>query len=150
MKTLLVSVLLVGLALPAAAADRTLIERAHAAPLQVVAHCDSQSSRWEGGSIFTESDVSVLETVRGVPGQRLVVRQRGGEVDGIGQRVTHVSLLKPGRTYLLLLTEDTAVNWVPIASGVKLVDVSAEGVQTVAGRPLAQVLAELRDLGGVD
>ncbi len=59
------------------------------APLQLVGRCDSCSSRWEGGSIYSYCEVSVLRVVRGAPqGDTVVVRQRGGVVDGLAQKVS--------------------------------------------------------------
>ena len=121
-------------------------ECAASAPLQVVARCQSRSSQWEGGSIFSYSQVSVLRTIAGTPDPSLVVRQRGGEVDGVGQRVSHVASLEPGRTYLLFLQRDGAA-WSPTAEGVNPVALASNGEQTVGGEPLEEVLAEL---GGAD
>ena len=119
------------------------LERAADAPLQVVAVCQSRTSHWEGGSIYSDSDVSVLRVIRGAPDLTLVVRQRGGEVDGIGQKVSHIKLLEPGKSYLLFLTPGESGNWSPISKGVNPITAVADLVESVAGEPLDQVLAEL-------
>jgi hypothetical protein len=117
-------------------------QRAAGAPLQVVAQCQSRSSQWEGGSIYSYSQLSVLRTIAGSPDPALVVRQRGGEVDGVGQRVSNVALLEPGRTYLLFLRRDGAV-WTPTAAGVNPVVEGGDGEQRVGGEPLDEVVAAL-------
>jgi hypothetical protein len=121
------------------------IDRAQGAPLQLVGRCDSRSSRWEGGSIFSYCEVSVLRIVHGAPPQTLSVRQRGGDVDGMAQRVTHVSLMEPGRSYLLFLVPDASGSWSPTSKGLyPLVDVPELG-PTVGGEALDEVI---RELGG--
>jgi hypothetical protein len=126
----------------AGAAGLSWPERAAGAPLQVVARCQSRSSQWEGGSIYSYSQMSVLRTITGTPDPSLVVRQRGGEVDGVGQSVSHVALLEPGSTYLLFLRRD-GVAWSPTAGGVNPVALASDGEQTVGDEPLEEVLAEL-------
>ena len=140
LRTLVLGVVLA--AAPVLASGVSWPERAADAPVQIVARCDSRSSRWEGGSIYSYSEVSVLQVVRGSPGDPLVVRQRGGEVDGVGQKVTHVSLLEPGRSYLLFLDGDASSGWSPTSNGVNVVE-EGDGGQTVAGEPLDRVLSEL-------
>ena len=132
----------IGLAFPLLAAQASWVERARDAPLALVARCEAQSSRWEGGSIYTYSEVAALRVVRGVPAHSVIVRQRGGDVDGIGQRVSHQSLLEPGRTYLLFLAQDSSSSWSPTSTGVNLVDDSPDG-QIVGGQTLEQVIGEL-------
>lgn len=117
-------------------------QRAAGAPLQVVARCQSRSSQWEGGGIYSYSQLSVLRTIAGTADPALVVRQRGGEVDGVGQRVSHVALLEPGRIYLLFLRRDGAA-WTPTAAGVSPVVEKDDGEREVGGEPLDEVVAEL-------
>jgi hypothetical protein len=143
-RTLVLGVVAAAAAAPALASGLSWPQRAGDAPLQIVARCDSRTSRWEGGTIYSYSEVSVLQVVKGAPGDRLTVRQRGGEVDGIGQKVSHVSLLEPGRSYLLFLDVDPTSAWSPTSSGVNVLEESDTG-QTVGGEPLEQVLS---DLGG--
>jgi hypothetical protein len=128
------------------AADPPWRERAADAPLQIVARCQSRYSQWEGGSIYSYSELSVLRTIVGTPGPTLVVRQRGGEVDGVGQRVSHVTPLEPGGIYLLFLRRDGAA-WSPTATGVNPVVETSDGEQRVGAEPLEEILGQL---GGVD
>jgi len=130
----------------ARAADPSWRQRAADAPLQVVARCQSRASQWEGGSIYSYSQLSVLRTIAGTPEPTLVVRQRGGEVDGVGQRVSHVTPLEPGGVYLLFLRRDGAA-WSPTATGVNPVVEAGDGEQMVGAEPLEEILSEL---GGAD
>ncbi len=136
-------VLFSALVIHAETAQPSWLERAAHAPLRIVARCETRFSRWEEGSIYSYSDISVLRVVQGSPDQALVVRQRGGEVDGIGQKISHVSLLEPGRTYLLFLSKDDSGNWTPSSKGVNPVVTSTDGSDSVGGEPLDQVLSEL-------
>jgi len=140
MMALLLALLLVT---QANAAEPSWLDRAANAPLQVVGRCQSSTSRWEGGSIYSYSEVSVLRVVRGTPDGALVVRQRGGQVDGIGQKVSHVSLLEPGQSYLLFLSKDDSGNWSTTSKGVNRIVTSSDGSQSVANAALDQVLSEL-------
>jgi len=119
------------------------LERAAEAPLQVVAVCQSRSSHWEGGSIFSDSEVSVLRVVRGAPDLTLSVRQRGGEVDGVGQKVSHSNLLEPGKSYLLFLSPNDGGQWTPSSKGVNPISIVGDLLEVVGGDPLEQVLSEL-------
>jgi hypothetical protein len=121
------------------------LDLARNSTLQLVGRCDSRSSRWEQHAIYTYCEVSVLRTVRGTPDPGLVVRQRGGEVDGIVQRITHTTLLEPGETYLLFLARDPSGVWSPTAKGVYRVVESGNLGETVGGEPLDEVI---RQLGG--
>ena len=130
--------------LASAAVAGSWLDLARGTPLQVVVRCQARSSHWEGGAIFTDSEVAVLQVVRGGPDDQLVVRQRGGEVDGIGQKIGHgVKLLEPGQTYLLFLVPDALGRWSPIATGVNpIVDLPDVG-PSIAGSPLDEVLTAL-------
>jgi hypothetical protein len=123
-----------------------LTERARGAPLQMVGRCDSCSSRWEGGSIYSYCELSVLRLIRGAPGaDAVVVRQRGGEVDGVAQKVSHLTVFRPGEKYLLFLDHDQAGSWVPVAKGVHPIVEAPDQGETVGGQALDEVI---RDLGG--
>jgi hypothetical protein len=119
------------------------LERAADAPLQVVAVCQSRASHWEDGKILSDSEVSVSRIVHGAPASTIVVRQRGGEVDGIGQKVTHTMLLEPGKTYLLFLVPAEGDRWLPTTKGVNPITTLANLVDQVGGEPLDRVIAAL-------
>jgi hypothetical protein len=111
-----------------------------------VGRCDACSSRWEGGSIYSYCEVSVLRVVRGAPqADAVVVRQRGGVVDGLAQKVSHVTMVKPGGEYLLFLRRDDSGGWAPLAKGVQPIVATPDLGEAVDGRPLDEVI---RDLGG--
>ncbi len=118
-------------------------DRARGSSLVVVARCESAASDWEDGAIHTRSDITVLSVLRGTPDHTTTVRQPGGVVDGIGQRVSHVSLLEPGGTYLLFLSRDDAGGWAPTLRGVNPVDTGAEGEALVGGERLESVISAL-------
>jgi len=139
------SLLILVLGLTPALAAGSWLDRARDSTLQLVGRCDSRSSRWEGGAIYSYCGTSVLRVVQGQPDPSLVVRQRGGEVDGIAQKVTHVTQMEPGKTYLLFLTKDDSGSWSPTPRGVNLVVDSPDLGPTVAGEPLDEVI---RQLGG--
>jgi len=119
------------------------VERADDAALAIVGVVQSRTSHWENGAIYSDSELSVAKVLRGNPDLTLVIRQKGGEVDGIGQKVSHSTLLVPGKSYLLFLTEDAEGRWSPTAKGVNPITVLADGLELVAGEPLERVLAEL-------
>jgi hypothetical protein len=119
------------------------LQRAAGAPLQIVALCQSRTSHWEGGKIVSDSELTVLRVVRGAPDSAIVVRQQGGEVDGIGQKVTHTVLLEPGKKYLLFLEAADAGRWEPTTKGVNSITALPDVGETVGGDPLDQVIAEL-------
>ena len=118
-------------------------QRAGDAPLQVVALCQSRASHWEEGKIVSDSELSIQRVVRGGADSTIVVRQRGGEVDGIGQKVTHTILLDPGKRYLLFLTPLADGRWEPTTKGVNVIATLPDVGETVGGDPLDQVIAEL-------
>ncbi len=137
---------LIGLAaLAPAFGGAAWLDLARNSTLQLVGRCDSRSSRWEQHAIYSYCEVTVLRTVRGTPDPGLVVRQRGGEVDGIVQRISHTALLEPGETYLLFLARDAAGVWSPTARGVNRVVETGDLGETVGGEPLDEVI---RQLGG--
>jgi hypothetical protein len=143
MKKLLFALAITLFAGLADAATPSWTERARDAALQVVGRCDSRSSRWEGGGIYSYCEVSVLQVLRGVADPSLVVRQRGGEVDGIAQKVSHVTMMEPGQTYLLFLGRDDTGSWSPTSKGVNPVLETSDLGETVDGQPLEEIVREL-------
>ena len=130
------------------AAGESWRERAATAPLVVVGRAETATSRWEGSLIYTTVDFSIRRVVRGDAGSSVTLRQRGGVVGRIGQRVTHVDLLEPGRPYLLFLSRDSAGAWTPTSRGVHRIEAGAieDGSgsgERVGGEALEDVLAEI-------
>ncbi|HZX40587.1 MAG TPA: hypothetical protein VFE93_02035 [Myxococcaceae bacterium] len=91
----------------------------------------SSTPSWTGDHrrIVTRVEVEVLEAWKGSATGRLTVVQPGGELDGIGQRVTGVAQLGPGEELVLFL-ERTGQHHrvVGLAQGVYRVS-SAAGVR---------------------
>jgi len=89
---------------------------------------------WTGDHrrIVTRVEVEVLETWKGTVAGKLTVVQPGGEVDGIGQRVSGVAELGPGEEVVLFL-ERTGPNHrvVGLAQGVYRVSTAAGTRQAV-------------------
>lgn len=137
------------LALPLAAqggepAAELIATRGAGAPLVVVGEPLAQESRWENGGIWTYTEVAVRRTIGDDGPQSVVVRQRGGTVGGIGQRVSHVRLLDPVRPHLLFLwRDDDSGLWVPGTAGVLPIDIGLDGLERVEGTLLAPVLSLL-------
>lgn len=132
------------LALACAAGAASWVDLSRDAPLQIVGRCQSRASHWEGGAIVSDSEVAVLNTVRGPAADTVTIRQQGGEVDGIGQKVAGgQKLLAPGATYLLFLVPGDGGRWQPIPTGVNPVVDRPEAGPSVAGTPLDEVLAAL-------
>ncbi len=127
----------------AAGSSVSWLERVGDAPLAIVGVVQSRTSHWESGAIYSDSELSVAKVLRGNPDLTLVVRQKGGEVDGVGQKVSHSTLLVPGKSYLLFLAPGDEGRWLPTAKGVNPITILADGLEVVAGEPLERVLAEL-------
>ena len=100
---------------------------------------------WTGDHrrIVTRVEVEVLETWKGTAAGRLTVVQPGGEVDGIGQRVSGVAELGPGEEVVLFLERSGPLHRVVgLAQGVyrvsgasaarQAVPASLEGLELVA------------------
>lgn len=66
-----------------------------------------QQSRWTGDHrrIVTDVELSVSETLKGTPRSTLVIRQPGGEVGDIGQRVDGLASFKVGEEVLVFLEQ---------------------------------------------
>jgi len=62
--------------------------------------------RWVVGSIYTDTSIRVSECMAGTCSSRMIVRQRGGEIDGIGQSVEGTVQLSPGQEVILFLRRD--------------------------------------------
>jgi hypothetical protein len=89
---------------------------------------------WTGDHrrIVTRVEVEVLETWKGTAAGRLTVVQPGGEVDGIGQRVSGVAELGPGEEVVLFLEQTGSLyRVVGLAQGVYRVSAASGARQAV-------------------
>jgi hypothetical protein len=128
-------------------AERGIAERGSKAPLVVVGEPIGQSSRWEDGGIWTYTEVAVRRRLGAEAAKTIVVRQRGGTVGRIGQRVTHLRLVDATRPHLLLLWQDAETGlWSPVAEGVLPIEIDLAGEERVEGVRLATVLRLLESL----
>jgi MYXO-CTERM domain-containing protein len=94
----------------------------------------------EGGRIYTESTLRVSECWLGTCGDEILVRQLGGEIDGIGMVVAGVTHLSVGDEMVLFLRPRGAVAKAPVGMG--------QGVFRVI-HGTGQLERDLRDLGVV-
>ena len=101
----------------------------------VVGRVEGQEARWTSDhrAIYTDVTVRVGESWKGDsrPGDVVVVRREGGEVDGVGMKVIGAAVFAPGEEAVLFLERRGAALWtVGMAQG-KL------RVETVDGRRMA-------------
>ena len=138
-------VLVAGVASLARASDPLgeIIASAKTAPLAVVGEAIRQETRWENGGIWTYTEFAVRRSVGQAVPPTILVRERGGEIDGIGQRVTHVNRIDPTRPHLLLLWRDPETGeWSPGIGGILPLALTTSG-ETVEGVELEAVLGAL-------
>lgn len=104
--------LALALALAPAARGTTLVARpldamireADAVALVTTPDALSARSRWVGGRIVTDLDVSVVETLRGdLPVGPLTLRLPGGTVGGVTQHLPGAAAFTPDGAWILLL-----------------------------------------------
>ncbi|MBL9037993.1 MAG: hypothetical protein JNG84_05700 [Archangium sp.] len=99
-------------------------------------------ARWNGDRtrIFTEAEVQVAEVLKGAPVKSIIVRQPGGEVGDIGQRVHGVARFEEGVEQVLFLERRGPLYTVTgMAQGA--FTLHAEGTQLVAKQPTTDELA---------
>ncbi len=87
--------------------------KARGADLVVHGKVVSSKARWSGDGrrIFTETTVRVEDTWKGQPTEQVLVRQPGGEVEGVGQRVDGVANLPEGQEVVLFLEARPGGAW---------------------------------------
>lgn len=105
----LLSVLLAA-ALPCAALATTVMalsveEMAQRSPLVVRATVDQSQAAWDARerSIWTYTELSVHETLKGAPASGVIVKQPGGVVGGRGTAVAGAARFAPGEEVVLFL-----------------------------------------------
>ncbi len=138
-------VFVVAAALPAAATTVVyldvddLTERSNAV---VRARVLERESRWddEGRGIYTFTTVEVLSTLKGGGDETLVIRQLGGEVDGVGSLVAGDASFQVGEEVVVFLRrnpEDAVFHLVGLSQGKFSID--REGDQPLALRNLSDL-----------
>jgi len=101
----------VALALLASSALATVViaesieEMTRAAPLVVRATAQQSMAAFDQGEakIWTWTELSVTETIKGKAPRTILVKQPGGEVGALGQRVSGVARFAPGEDCVLFL-----------------------------------------------
>ena len=131
--------LLLGLASEAEPAGSELVARAEAA---VVAEVVDAVSYWRGELIWTDAALRVVQCHKGglSVGQTLVVSEMGGEVGGIGQRVSHAPRYKRGSYALALLERrpDGSFRTVGGAQGMELLVRKPDGSFAALSAPASE------------
>jgi hypothetical protein len=120
----------------------------------VIGRVEEMSTRWNEShtKIVTDVTVSVSESLKGTPGERLVLTQLGGDLDGFRYAVPGSPLFRPGEEALLFVWRDAKgraqVNGLAqgkfdirtdAATGARSVQRAVEGLQVRDVRALAQV-----------
>jgi hypothetical protein len=120
----------------------TIDDMARRVPLIVRGRVARTVSGWDEGQsrIWTWAEITVTDTVKGKPPQGLLlVRQPGGEVDGLGQFVAGVARFREGEDCVLFLEADPIEKhvWRPTALAAGKVDLVVDRGQTIAVRNTA-------------
>jgi hypothetical protein len=120
----------------------------------VVGRVEETSTHWDAAHtrIVTDITVTVSESLKGAPGERLVLSQLGGDLDGFRYSVPGSPLFRTGEEALLFVWRDARgraqVNGLAqgkfdirtdAATGVKSVQRAVEGMQVRDVRALALV-----------
>ena len=137
----------VGLSATAQARDvlGEIVARAATSPLAVVGEPLRQESRWEEGGIWTYTEIAVRRSLGESVPATLLVRERGGVVGSVGQRVTHSTHIDPARPHLLLLWRDPETgSWQPGVGGALPLTRDATGEERIDGLPIESVLHALQ------
>ncbi len=105
----------------------------------------SQASRWTGDNrrIITETVIDVAEVWKGEPVKQLKVRQPGGEIGDIGQRVDGVAKFTVGEEVVLFLEARPGGAWLlhGMGQGKYRVERSSDGKDAFA---VPEVMGEAR------
>ncbi|MEW5740793.1 MAG: hypothetical protein AB1938_17830 [Myxococcota bacterium] len=149
MRKALLRIALVASALFGSAALATVViaesieDMTRQAPLVVRATAQQSMTAWDSGEtkIWTWTELTVTETLKGQAPRTLLVKQPGGVVGGLGQHVSGVARFRPGEDCLLFLEPATDEKGVFIVRGLSAGKVSFT-------QRLGKVLA-VRDLSGL-
>lgn len=110
--------------------------------LVVRATVGNLASRWNEGhtQILTLTRLSVTQYLKGAGPAELVLRQFGGEVDGLVSRISGEAYLQPGQDVVLCLRR---------GDGVVYLTAMAQSVWFVSAQPAAALPTVQRDLSGL-
>lgn len=84
-------------------ARMTVEQMAQAARVVVRARCETNSTEWEHGEIWTHTPFEVEEAWKGSPPSRVTVRLLGGRVGSVTSSVAGVPRFLPGEDVVLFL-----------------------------------------------
>ena len=143
-RTLALALLLVAAVAPATViVNESLEEMTHKVPLIVRGHVNRNVAGWdaEHRRIWTWTELTVSETIKGKSEGVLLFKQPGGETGGIGQAVSGTAKFKEGEDCIVLLFP------APDEPGVWRVYSLAAG--KIALVPQAGQLVAQRDLSGL-
>lgn len=119
-------------------AYETIDDMARRVPLIVRGKVVRSISGWDDGHrrIWTWTEVAVSDAIKGQSGKLVLVKQPGGEVEGIGQQVDGVARFTEGEDCILFLepAPDEKNVWRPSGLSAGKVNVTVERGQTVAMR----------------
>lgn len=88
--------------------DESIEEVAASAPVVVHAIVRQSQSAWaDGGHIWTWTELSVTEALKGKPGTVILVKQPGGVVGPIGQAVSGAAKFEVGEEVVVFLEKAT-------------------------------------------
>lgn len=112
--------------------QRSIEEVAFDSPLIVRGTVKSVESRWdrEHRRIYTYAEIRIIEGLKGQPSQTIWVRQPGGIVDDVGQRVEGAAAFEPGEDVVVFLqprAEEAVFVLSGMAAGKVLLTKSAGG-----------------------
>ena len=82
-----------------------LRELAHSAQLIFRARCEGSQTRWDGGSIWTVYEFTVLEPLKGAPPQSLRVRLPGGRMGHLETKVDGVPQFRADEEVILFIEQ---------------------------------------------
>lgn len=86
-----------------AVAERSIEEMAAGVPVVIRGVVQSTRAAWDGPRIWTFTEVRVLERIKGPVPSVVTVRQPGGEVGAIGQKVEGAAQFAAGEEVVLFL-----------------------------------------------
>ena len=111
----------------------SLSQMAQAADTIVRGRCIGISSRWDAGSIWTFADVDLVETLKGSPPARIIVRLPGGRVGNLATHLDAAPSLKPGDEKILFLEKTPANDYAVTAwaEGAFRISRNSRGEETV-------------------